>query len=41
MKMRWPVIEGDDAPDKPGSRFRMPFGAVPLILMLGYSATVD
>jgi flagellum-specific peptidoglycan hydrolase FlgJ len=37
MKMRWPDI-GDDAPDKAGSRFRMPFGAVPVVLRLNYPA---
>jgi flagellum-specific peptidoglycan hydrolase FlgJ len=37
MKMRWPDI-GDEAPDKAGSRFRMPFGAVPVVLRLNYPA---
>ncbi len=37
MKMRWPDI-GDEAPDKSGSRFRMPFGAVPVVLRLNYPA---
>ena len=37
MKMRWPDI-GDDAPDKPGTRFRMSFGAVPVVLRLNYPA---
>jgi len=37
VKMRWPDI-GEDAPDKPGSRFRMPFGAVPVVLRLNYPA---
>jgi TIR domain len=39
MKMRWPDIH-DDAPDKPGTRFGMPFGAVPIVLSLGYEAVV-
>ena len=38
LKMRWPDIPGRDAPDKPGTRFRMPFGAVPVVLSLGYRA---
>ena len=29
VKMRWPNIDDPNAPDKPGGRFRMPFGAVP------------
>ena len=37
MKMRWPDI-GEDAPDKPGTRFRMSFGAVPVVLRLNYPA---
>jgi flagellum-specific peptidoglycan hydrolase FlgJ len=37
MKMRWPDIDAE-APDKPGTRFRMPFGAVPVVLGLGYPA---
>ena len=37
MKMRWPDI-GEEAPDKPGTRFRMSFGAVPVVLRLGYPA---
>jgi flagellum-specific peptidoglycan hydrolase FlgJ len=37
MKMRWPEIS-DDAPDKPGTRFRMSFGAVPVVLRLNYPA---
>jgi flagellum-specific peptidoglycan hydrolase FlgJ len=37
MKMRWPDV-GEDAPDKPGSRFRMSFGAVPVVLGLSYPA---
>ncbi len=37
MKMRWPDI-GEAAPDKPGARFRMSFGAVPVVLGLSYPA---
>jgi hypothetical protein len=37
-KMRWPDIEDPNAPDKPGTRFRQPFGAVPVVLSLGYPA---
>jgi hypothetical protein len=37
-KMRWPDIKDPNAPDKPGTRFRMPFGAVPVVLFLGYPA---
>jgi flagellum-specific peptidoglycan hydrolase FlgJ len=37
MKMRWPDV-GEDAPDKPGARFRMSFGAVPVVLGLSYPA---
>jgi flagellum-specific peptidoglycan hydrolase FlgJ len=39
LSMRWPAIGVPDAPDKPGSRFRGPFGAVPLVLRLNYPAT--
>jgi flagellum-specific peptidoglycan hydrolase FlgJ len=39
LKMRWPDIKDPDAPDKPGTRFRPPFGAVPAALCLGYPAT--
>jgi len=38
VKMRWPDIKDPNAPDKPGTRFRMPFGAVPAVLSLGYPA---
>jgi flagellum-specific peptidoglycan hydrolase FlgJ len=38
--MRWPKIDEPNAPDKPGSRFRMPFGAVPIVLSLNYPATI-
>jgi hypothetical protein len=37
--MRWPNIADPHTPDKPGSRFRMPFGAVPILLILKYPAT--
>jgi len=39
LKMRWPDIDHPYAPDKPGARFRLPFGAVPVVLSLGYRAT--
>jgi hypothetical protein len=38
--MRWPNIDEPKAPDKPGARFRMPFGALPIVLGLNYPATV-
>jgi hypothetical protein len=38
LKMRWPDIDDPHAPDKPGARFRPPFGAVPIVLSLGYRA---
>ena len=38
MKMRWPDIDDPHAPDKPGTRFKPPFGAVPAVLCLGYPA---
>ena len=38
--MRWPRIDEPGAPDKPGARFRRPFGAVPVVLSLDYPATV-
>jgi flagellum-specific peptidoglycan hydrolase FlgJ len=37
-KMRWPDVKDRNAPDKPGTRFRKPFGAVPITLCLGYPA---
>jgi hypothetical protein len=40
QKMHWPNIDAPDAPDRPGARFREPFGAVPVVLSLGYPATV-
>jgi flagellum-specific peptidoglycan hydrolase FlgJ len=39
--MRWPSINAADMPDKPGSRFRPPFGAVPVVVALNYPATAD
>jgi len=38
--IRWPAISDPDAPDRPGAKFRQPFGAVPVVLRLGYPATV-
>ncbi len=38
LKMRWPDVGEPQPPDKPGTRFRMPFGAVPVVLSLGYRA---
>ena len=38
--MRWPKIAEPNAPDRPGARFRRPFGAVPVVLSLDYPATV-
>ncbi|HEV2451313.1 MAG TPA: glucosaminidase domain-containing protein, partial [Streptosporangiaceae bacterium] len=40
LNMRWPDIQDRNVPDKPGGRFRMPFGAVPIVLGLNYPATV-
>jgi Mannosyl-glycoprotein endo-beta-N-acetylglucosaminidase len=40
QKMHWPAIDAPDAPDRPGARFREPFGAVPVVLSLGFPATV-
>jgi flagellum-specific peptidoglycan hydrolase FlgJ len=40
QKMHWPAINDPDTPDRPGTRFRQPFGAVPVVLSLGYPATV-
>jgi flagellum-specific peptidoglycan hydrolase FlgJ len=40
LKMHWPAIDERCAPDKPGAKFRMPFGAVPVVLSLNYPATV-
>jgi hypothetical protein len=39
-KMHWPDIDDQGAPDRPGARFREPFGAVPVVLSLNYPATV-
>jgi hypothetical protein len=38
MCMRWPKIDERHTPDKPGGRFRRPFGAVPVVLSLNYPA---
>jgi flagellum-specific peptidoglycan hydrolase FlgJ len=40
INMRWPNIDEPNTPDKPGSRFRMAFGAVPIVLGLNYPATI-
>ncbi|HEY6786131.1 MAG TPA: hypothetical protein VI365_02355 [Trebonia sp.] len=40
VKMRWPAINEPSTPDKPGTRLRMPFGAVPVVLSVNYRATV-
>ena len=40
LKMHWPVIDDPAAPDRPGAKFREPFGAVPVVLSLDYPATV-
>jgi hypothetical protein len=39
LNMRWPNIGERNTPDKPGARFRRPFGAVPVVLFLNYPAT--
>jgi hypothetical protein len=39
LNMRWPNIGQRNTPDKPGARFRGPFGAVPVMLFLNYPAT--
>jgi len=39
LKMHWPGIDEPAAPDRPGGKFRDPFGAVPVLLSLGYPAT--
>jgi flagellum-specific peptidoglycan hydrolase FlgJ len=38
LGMRWPDIPEPHAPDKPGARFRGTFGAVPVVLRLGFPA---
>ena len=40
QKRRWPSIDAPGAPDRPGTRFPQTFGAVPVVLSLGYPATV-
>jgi len=39
VNMRWPKIDDPNTPDKPGARFRMPFGAVPVMLGLNFPVT--
>jgi len=39
LNMRWPNIDQPHTPDRPGARFRRPFGAVPVVLSLHYPAT--
>jgi hypothetical protein len=39
-RMRWPKVADPNTPDRPGSRFRGRFGAVPIVLSLNYPATV-
>jgi hypothetical protein len=39
LNMRWPSIGVRNTPDKPGARFRRPFGAIPVMLFLNYPAT--
>jgi flagellum-specific peptidoglycan hydrolase FlgJ len=38
LKMRWPHVPDAPGPDRPGARFRMAFGAVPVVLGLDYRA---
>jgi flagellum-specific peptidoglycan hydrolase FlgJ len=38
MKMRWPDVPDAPGPDKPGTRFPLAFGAVPVVLGLDYRA---
>jgi hypothetical protein len=40
LAMRWPRIAAPGTGDRPGSRYRRPFGAVPIVLGLDYQATV-
>ncbi|HEY2277042.1 MAG TPA: glucosaminidase domain-containing protein [Streptosporangiaceae bacterium] len=40
LHMRWPKIADPNAPDKPGSKYRRSFGAVPVVLSLDYPAIV-
>ncbi|MBO0821240.1 MAG: glucosaminidase domain-containing protein [Nocardiopsaceae bacterium] len=39
-RMHWPAIDSKTVPDRPGSKFKPPFGAVPVVLGLRYPATV-
>ena len=38
MKMRWPEVPSAPGSDKPGTRFPLAFGAVPVVLGLDYRA---
>jgi hypothetical protein len=38
IKMRWPHVPEAPGPDRPGTRFRTAFGAVPVVLGLDYRA---
>jgi hypothetical protein len=40
LGMRWPRISAPGTGDRPGSRYRRSFGAVPIVLGLDYPATV-
>jgi flagellum-specific peptidoglycan hydrolase FlgJ len=40
LGMRWPRIAAPGTGDRPGSRYRRAFGAVPIVLGLDYQATV-
>jgi flagellum-specific peptidoglycan hydrolase FlgJ len=40
LGMRWPRITAPGTGDRPGGRYRRPFGAVPIVLGLDYPATV-
>jgi flagellum-specific peptidoglycan hydrolase FlgJ len=40
LSMRWPRIAAPGTGDRPGSRYRRPFGALPIVLGLDYQATV-
>ena len=40
LGMRWPRIAAPGTGDRPGSRYRRSFGAVPIVLGLDYPATV-
>jgi hypothetical protein len=40
LKMRWPNVDEPNAPDRPGTKSKLPFGAVPVVLSLNYRPTV-